>query len=231
MSAAQWATQYLNAILDEVQKEPVLIESIKSVYDQFDSTKYILLGSSQFLLLKQVKESLAGRCTIYDVMPLTLPEIMTDEWETQVPLFLFRKLTLGEPLPELLSSFLLSPKHAKAIQAFNHYLNFGGYPAVVDTSLSDDDRREWLSNYIRTYLERDIRDLVDFRDLKPFVKTQKATALLTGTLVNFSQLAREADIAANTAHRFLNYLELSYQVILLKPWARNNLKLIRNDFA
>ena len=224
LSAAQWAAQYPKAILDEVQKEPVLIESIKSVYDQFASPKYLLLGSSQFLLLQQVKESLAGRCTIYDVMPLTLPEIMSDEWDASVPVSLFRKLTLGEHLPEFLPSFLLYPIHAKAIQAFNHYLNFGGYPAVADVTLGDDDRREWLKNYIRTYLERDIRDLADFRNLKPFVKTQKTSALLTGTLVNFSQLAREADIATNTARRFLTYLELSYQVTLLQPWAKNKLK-------
>lgn len=224
LSADQWAIQYPKAILDEVQKEPVLIESIKSVYDQFETPKYILLGSGQFLLLQQVKESLAGRCTIYDLMPLTLPEIMTNEWDTSVQESMFRKLISGESLTELLPSFLLYPTHAAAIQAFSHYLNFGGYPAVADESLSDDDRREWLYNYIRTYLERDIRDLADFRSLDPFVKTQKTTALLTGSLVNFSQLAREADIAANTARRFLNYLELSYQVILLQPWAKNNLK-------
>ncbi len=224
LSAGQWANQYPNAILDEVQKEPVLVESIKSVYDQFEAPKYILLGSSQFLLLQQVKESLAGRCSIYDVMPLTLPEIMTSEWDTPIQESMFRKLISGKSLTELLPSFLLYPSHAAAIPAFNHYLNFGGYPAVSDESLSDDDRREWLNNYIRTYLERDIRDLADFRNLEPFVKTQKTTALLTGSLVNFSQLAREADIAANTARRFLNYLEISYQVILLQPWAKNNLK-------
>lgn len=224
LSAVQWANQYPNAILDEVQKEPVLVESIKSVYDQFEAPKYILLGSSQFLLLQQVKESLAGRCSIYDVMPLTLPEIMTSEWDTPIQESMFRKLISGKSLTELLPSFLLYPSHAAAIPAFNHYLNFGGYPAVSDESLSDDDRREWLNNYIRTYLERDIRDLADFRNLEPFVKTQKTTALLTGSLVNFSQLAREADIAANTARRFLNYLEISYQVILLQPWAKNNLK-------
>lgn len=224
MSADQWAIQYPKAILDEVQKEPVLIESIKSVYDQFETPKYILLGSGQFLLLQQVKESLAGRCTIYDLMPLTLPEIMTNERDESVHESIFRKLISGKSLTELLPSFLLYPTHPAAIQAFSHYLNFGGYPAVADESLSDDDRREWLYNYIRTYLERDIRDLADFRSLEPFVKTQKTTALLTGSLVNFSQLAREADIAANTARRFLNYLELSYQVILLQPWAKNNLK-------
>ena len=53
LTASQWHLHYPYAILDEVQKEPALIESIKSVYDQYSDTKYLLLGSSQLLLLKK----------------------------------------------------------------------------------------------------------------------------------------------------------------------------------
>jgi hypothetical protein len=80
LSAAQWRDLYPRAILDEVQKQPVLIESIKSVYDQWPEPRYILLGSSQLLLLEKVKESLAGRCHIVELFPLTLPELGTESW-------------------------------------------------------------------------------------------------------------------------------------------------------
>lgn len=72
LTARQWESLYPFAVLDEVQKEPALIESIKSVYDQWPDPKYILLGSSQLLLLEKVKESLAGRCIIIELFPLTL---------------------------------------------------------------------------------------------------------------------------------------------------------------
>lgn len=64
LTASQWKTLYPHAILDEVQKETSLIESIKSVYDQWTEPKYILLGSSQLLLLGKVKESLAGKVSL-----------------------------------------------------------------------------------------------------------------------------------------------------------------------
>ncbi len=64
-----------------MQKDPELIESIKAVYDQFSETRYILLGSSQLLLLQKVKESLAGRCAIEELFPLTLPELRSKSIE------------------------------------------------------------------------------------------------------------------------------------------------------
>jgi len=57
LTASQWKAYYPNALLDEVQKEPRLIESVKSVYDQFPEPRYVLLGSSQLLLMQKVKES------------------------------------------------------------------------------------------------------------------------------------------------------------------------------
>lgn len=224
LTANQWNTLYPQAILDEVQKGPQLIESIKAVYDQYLETKYILLGSSQILLLDKVKESLAGRCLIYEVLPLTLPELVTSQWEDSVkPSFLQQFIETGK-LPVLPSSFALYNDHGNALQVFDYYLTHGGYPAITDISITNDERREWLYNYIRTYLERDIRDLVNLRDLEPFVRIQRTSALLTGQTVNYSQLAREAGITAGTAQRFIRYLELSHQAIMLEPWFRNSLK-------
>ncbi len=224
LTASQWEKTYPNAILDEVQKEPRLIESIKSVYDQYPAPRYVLLGSSQLLLLQKVKESLAGRCHIQEVYPLTIPELLTKSWDEQIkPSFFQQYMTEGSfqiPYP----SFLFDPDFAEKQKYFDYYLHYGGYPALVTNNISDSDRIEWLSNYVRTYLERDIRDLADFKNLEPFIKVQKITAHLTGQLVNFSALAKEASISPKTAQRFLQYLELSYQTLLLAPWHKNPLK-------
>jgi len=105
LTASQWNSLYPQAILDEVQKEPQLVESIKSVYDQFQNPRYILLGSSQILLLKKIRESLAGRCQIIEMYPLTLPEILTDSWETEIKPSYFQNLISGKK--ESLAPFLL----------------------------------------------------------------------------------------------------------------------------
>ena len=224
LTAAQWENIYPDAILDEVQKEPRLIESIKSVYDQFPDPKYILLGSSQLLLLQKVKESLAGRCHIQEVYPLTLPELITLNWdETVKPSFFQRYIkdgTLHVPYP----SFILDPGHAQKQKWFDYYLYFGGYPALVTPGITDNERIGWLRDYVITYLERDVRDLADFKNLEPFVKVQKLSAHMTGQLVNYSALAKEAGITANTSRRFIQYLEISYQTLLLQPWHKNLLK-------
>jgi predicted AAA+ superfamily ATPase len=226
LTAKQWQALYPLASLDEVQKEPQLIESIKSVYDQFSETRYILLGSSQLLLLQKIKETLAGRCAIEELFPLTLPELSTEIRDERVEPSIFQQLILNQELPELVPSFHLHPKFAQIAQYFSYYLKFGGYPALVSEEFKDIDRKDWLKGYLRTYLERDVRDLADFKSLDPFIKIQKVCALLTGQLVNYSALAREAGVQGKTAQRFLHYFEMSYQSILLQPWHRNELKRI-----
>jgi predicted AAA+ superfamily ATPase len=107
------------------------------------------------------------------------------------------------------------------VTAWRHYLRFGGMPALSEPAVADEEREQWLLDYRRTYLERDVRDLAALRDLEPFVRAQALAAARTGGLLNVSDLARGAGVAVNTAARFLRYLELSYQVLLLPPWFRN----------
>ncbi len=224
LTASRWSSSFPFAILDEVQKEPVLIESIKAVYDQSADTRYILLGSSQLLLLSKVRESLAGRCVIEEVLPLTIPEILSDSWDSAPENSFYQNFLREFKLQDYLPSFSLHPDYARKYDAFHYYLNYGGYPALVDKNLTDRERRDWLKNYIKTYLERDIRDLAEFKFLEPFVKFQQITALLTGQLINYSQLGAESGVSSKTAARFLNYLGISYQTILLSPWYGNSLK-------
>jgi predicted AAA+ superfamily ATPase len=222
LTASQWNQLYPFAVLDEVQKEPKIVESIKSVYDQFENNRYVLLGSSQILLLKKIKESLVGRCEILELYPLILPEILTNSWEDKIELSVFQKLLLNEQVDWL--PFQLEKAFSKKLEVFKYYLNYGAYPALVDEDLTNEDRRIWLNNYIRTYLERDVRDLADFRSLEPFTKVQKLLAINTGQLANFSRIASEASVSPKTAQRFLEYLNISYQTIQLNAWSRNQKK-------
>ena len=83
-----------------------------------------------------------------------------------------------------------------------------------------EDQRLWLREYCRTYLERDVADLGRVADLDDFLRLQRVAALRTGGLVNFADIARDADMAPLTAKRYLRYLELSYQTFLLPAFRR-----------
>lgn len=221
LTASQWNALYPKAILDEIQKEPVLIESIKSVYDQWDKPRYVLLGSSQLLLMNKVKESLAGRCIIQDLYPLTVPELETNSWNDIVKDSAFQTMIMENRVPEFYPSLLMDADHPKKMEAWRHYVTYGGYPALADEQQTEDDRYNWLQTYVRTYLERDVRDLASFRDLEPYVKLQQLLALQTGSLCNASSLGVHINVNSKTVQRYMQYLEISYQTISLPAWTRN----------
>ena len=222
LSAEQWHSLYPKAALDEIQKEPVLVESIKATYDQFDEVRYALLGSSQILLLKKVHESLAGRCIIIDMYPLTLRELQTNSFDDEVPDSAWQTI-LRNPTNkyDFLPSFVFHPQMAQIHKWWSYYLQYGGFPALVDDSLTDEQRYLWLQNYVRTYLERDIQDLAMLRDLEPFAKLQKALAAQTAQIMNYASVATSIGVSANTVQRYIEYLNVSYQTITLPAWSRN----------
>ena len=222
LSAVQWQQQYPVAILDEVQKAPGLVESIKATYDEYPNTRYILLGSSQILLMEKIRESLAGRVSLVELYPLTFPEMRTDSWDDPVAESrLIEWLRNGTPVDFLAGIPAREKRYGRVRQLLEDYLQFGAMPALVDESVEVEEKYEWLSNYIQTYLQRDVRDLANFRELEPFVRAQRTLSELTGGILNLARLANQAGITAKTAKRFVRYLEISYQIILLQPWFRN----------
>jgi predicted AAA+ superfamily ATPase len=114
---------------------------------------------------------------------------------------------------------LLNGEDSAKRAAEEHILQWGGMPALLP--LSAEERWRWLKDYEYTYLERDLSDLARLDDLEPFRKFQKLSALRSGRLLNYSELARDASISVDTARRYLEYLKLSYQVILIQPYYKN----------
>lgn len=222
LSTVAWAEIVGNAAIDEAHKEPSVFEKVKYAYDEGKITFTVLIGSSQILLLQKIHESLAGRAFFYELWPLMQCELtISSETMTPPPPLLerfFSSNSTGDILSDVPKTLLESEDYIYR-KAENHILEWGGMPALLD--LSESDRWQWLKNYGYTYLERDLTDLARLDDLMPFRKFQRLSALRSGMLLNYSEIARDSGISVDTARRYLEYLRISYQAALLQPYYRN----------
>jgi uncharacterized protein len=116
----------------------------------------------------------------------------------------------------------LSAQELKAANKLPSDLNTmllqGGYPSLYDREVSPQD---WFSNYIATYIERDVRQLIAVRDLSQFQRFVKMCAARSGQLLNLTSLGADCGLSANTAREWLSVLEASYLVTRLQPHHQN----------
>lgn len=220
VSTYSWVRDVGVAILDEVQKEPVALEKIKYCFDEKSLEFSVLLGSSQLMLLKKVRESLAGRVSLYELFPFMVSEI-AEQKKLTVPLF--DQLLNEENLDHLLHDepgVLWGLEEEEKKRAFDYFLEWGGMPTLL-TIDSSEDKQKWLKDYEYTYLERDLVDLARIHDLEPFRKFQRLAALRSGKLLSYSELARDGAISVDTSRRYFEYLRLSYQSFFLHPYYTN----------
>jgi predicted AAA+ superfamily ATPase len=222
ISSASWGRDIGNAVLDEAQKEPIVFDKVKYAYDRKDITFSILLGSSQILLLKKIRESLAGRISLYELWPLMMSEIYWEAGSKSVELPLVEKLSGSDTLGKIMKnvpSVLTETEDNPRRRAEDYLLQWGGMPALLP--LANEERWKWMRDYEYTYLERDLADLARLSDLSPFSKFQKLAALRSAKLLNYSELARDTGLSVDTAKRYLEYLRISYQTVLLQPYHKN----------
>ncbi|MDI6809011.1 MAG: ATP-binding protein [Candidatus Eisenbacteria bacterium] len=222
ISTPAWAASVGNAVLDEAQKEPVVFEKVKYAYDDKGISFSLILGSSQILLLKKIRESLAGRVAIFELWPLLMSEIHAEDYARELKSPLLDRLLTEENVEDVLRKappLFLDKEDSRAHDAEDYMLRWGGMPALL--TLSGEERWKWLRDYEYTYLERDLSDLTRLDDLEPFTKFQRLSALRSGRLLNYSELARDASVSVDTARRYMEYLRLSYQITLLQPYYKN----------
>ena len=195
MSAAADPMAFLNQtngglIIDEIQRLPMLLEYIQSIVDAHPERRFVLTGSSNFMLLKNVTESLAGRAGVFDLLPLSLME-----------------LRQAGILP--------------AIDMLDETMVGGLYPAVC---AGKNISRFLYPAYLRTYLDRDVRQIVNVGNISQFHTFLRLCAGRIGSLFNASELANEVGVSSNTINSWLNVLEASYIIFRLRPWSENTRK-------
>jgi predicted AAA+ superfamily ATPase len=198
-------------LIDEVQNAPQLFEQIKILCDESDvSGLFWLTGSQQFGMMKNVRESLAGRIGILELFSLSQSEIngvnLTDELDFSLPCLLKRQ------------SYV---KKNNILDVFEHIWR-GGMPQVLRADA--EQRREYCDSYIDTYLMRDIAEAGGITDTVRFRRFLVACAALTAQQVNFNTLANAAGISQPTAKQWMQVLQGLGIIYLLQPYANNELK-------
>jgi predicted AAA+ superfamily ATPase len=195
-------------ILDEVQRVPELFSYIMPLVDEHRKMgEFILSGSQNFHLQEAISQSLAGRCATLKLLPLSNREINNQQ---------------NHDIFNLNAEPLLG-EHGST-SAFERIFK-GGYPPVYDRNIKPTD---WYAQYTQSYLERDIRSLVNVGDLETFERFLRLTAGRSGQILNMDSLASDTGVSPVTVKRWISLLAASYIVYLLKPHSKNfNKRLIK----
>lgn len=196
-------------LIDEIQYAPGLLPLIKARVDEDRRPGcYWLTGSQPFHLMWGVSESLAGRVAVLNLLGVSGAEM---DGRPSAP-FLPTDWTAGGVPPS-------APSEALDLLALFRRIFFGSFPALALGQVGDRD--VFLASYLQTYLLRDLRDLAQVGDQGAFLRFLRAVAARTAQLLNLSDLARDADVAVNTAKSWLSILESSGLVLRLDAWHGN----------
>lgn len=194
--------------VDEIQKAPVLFEQIKMYIDKdHKKGQFFMCGSQQFKMMKGVSESLSGRIGLITLLGYSLREIKNVDFNTPF-------IPTEEYFTERKKS--LSDVDYSEIWKIIHR---GSMPELCENP--DFDWQMFYSAYLRTYIERDVRELTEIGDTVKFSKFMVAVAAMTGNLLNLASLARDVGISQPTAERWLAILVASNIVYLLQPYSSN----------
>lgn len=198
-------------LIDEIQKAPELFEQIKIICDTTEENGlFWITGSQQYKMMKQVRETLAGRIGILNLYSLSQREKQG----------VFPDKPLDFSLRELINRSKLFPAN-NVVNIFHHIWN-GGMPDVQE--VDNEIRNEYFNSYVETYLMRDATEVGRISDTVKFSRFISACAALVSQQVNYSTLAEAVDISVPTAKEWLNVLQGLGIVYLLKPFENNELK-------
>ncbi|WP_319525167.1 ATP-binding protein [uncultured Desulfosarcina sp.] len=200
------------AFFDEVQYAPELLNSIKRKVDQEKKNgMFILSGSQNLSVLKDISESLAGRVAILNLLPMSHSEVneksgggFLEQWLLAPGQKDFSETDIGSPVFDAIWK--------------------GGYPKISE--LPDSLIPGYWQSYMQTYIERDVRKVANIGSLQTFGRFIGLLGALTSQEINHNQLGRELGITRNTARSWTETAESTFQWISIPAFSRNPVKRI-----
>lgn len=197
------------AVVDEVQRAPELLLSIKTEVDQDKRPgRFLLTGSANLMTVPKVADSLAGRMETISLLPLAQSEILGQRSAFLENLLSGRKPTVGRCIlgADLVETVLR-----------------GGYPEALLRNRWP-RRKEWYANYIDAIVQRDIKDIAQIEQLAAMPRLLRMIAEHSGNLVNYSSIGSAAGLNHVTAQKYLRIFESLFIVETIQPWFTNKLK-------
>ena len=170
--------------INEIQRCPQLLDYIQGIVDNNPKRHFALSGSSNFEVMKNLSESLAGRAGVFELLPMSIQEVTG-------------KVDLDN---------------------LNQNLYNGLYPSIC---AKKNIAKFFYPSYVRTYLEKDVRDLLQIKDQIRFIKFLKLCAARIGSLFNASELGAEVGVSSKTISHWISVLQASYLITLLPPYYEN----------
>ncbi|MGA1796099.1 MAG: ATP-binding protein [bacterium] len=183
-------------ILDEAQRVPEVFSAVKLSVDRTQRRiRFLISGSSNLLLMKGISESLAGRAAYFEMFPMSYGEMQGRGELSRNLLSLLdihvkpkeQELDDVDPLPCILKGFM---------------------PPLMDL-INMKDVLIWWESYIKTYLERDLRELSQIESLIDYRRVLESSALRTGSILNQTNISRDTGISQPTVYRYIKLLEVS----------------------
>jgi len=183
-------------IIDEAQKAPEIFSAVKLAVDRTRrKIRFLISGSSDLLLMKGISDSLAGRAVYFEMLPMSYSEM-------------YEKSKAPHNFFDLLNpDYRLSEQELDAVDPLPFILK-GFMPPLIGLA-SKRDLLLWWEGYVKTYLERDLRELSQVESLVDFRKVLESVAIRTGNLLNQTEISRDTGVSQPTVYRYLKLLEVS----------------------
>lgn len=194
--------------IDEIQKAPELIESAKVILDDVGGKfNYIFSGSQKWELMKGLSDSLSGMVSILELSTLSMREIYCVGTNKHFV-----------PNEEYLSE---REKELKKYSNIWKYIHNGMYP-----ELYDDNPRDWeefYSDYVKTYIERDVYEITKVRDYITFYRFLVSVAARTGNILDYTNISKDVGVSVETVKLWIGILEKTDIIYLLQPYYNSHL--------
>ena len=179
--------------LDEIQAMPKIAGAMKYLYDHYQ-TKFFVSGSSSFYLKISFRKACQGEKIIFELYPLDFSEFLQ---------FKGRNIVF--------ESNLLNKDHTKnAIvyeglkKFYDEYVEFGGFPGVV-TAPTNEYKKERLRDIFKSYFEKDVQIMADFREINVFRDLLLLLLSRVGSKLDVSKLSREVGVTRETIYSYLSF--------------------------
>lgn len=197
-------------VVDEIQYAPELFPQIKIIADSSrEKGLFLMSGSQQFSLMNNVSESLAGRIGVLNLLGLSLRELGDIDF-TQ-PFLPTREYIEARKKKDV-------PPASKDVWSI---IQKGSLPEM---QYPDTDWEMFYAAYVKTYIERDVRQLTNVGDELTFLRFMTAVAANSGMLLNNASISREIGVSQPTVERWISILRTSNIIYLLQPYYNNALK-------